>query len=155
MFGRFYAVRAVKTLVDALALCIVYCLAFFIRYEGWLAPDVTHAMLSFLPYVLLLKLICMGAFKVPSLSWRFASLLEPRLLFSLAMGSGLLCIWKLASEYPAASIPAGQHCRIPLSVLLIDLVLSFVGVVVLRLTVRLWSERFDRTRLAVPGHGKV
>src|SRR2546427_5913412 len=100
MFGRFYAVRAVKTLVDALALCIVYCLAFFIRYEGWLAPDVSDAMLSFLPYVLLIKLICMGAFNVPSLSWRFASLLEARLLLALVIGSGMLCMWKLASEYP-------------------------------------------------------
>ncbi len=141
MSARYQGIRLMKAGLDVLVLAAAYCLAFVMRFEGVLPEQEFTGLLVSLPLVVALKIVCFTALGVRRLSWRYVSLPEAKRIFtSLSFASGLLVGWRLVSALLGLSPAAGWY-NIPLGVVLIDLPLSFLGTIGLRLTLRTWAER--------------
>lgn len=142
MFRSRLSIKAGKTFLDLSVLGGAFCLAFVLRFERSLSDAVLEMMLLSLPLVLLTKVACFLAFGVRRLTWRYVSLREAkRILTSLTIAMltlaslrGLLSLW-------TAAPPLTHYATIPFGVLLIDLPLSFLGILGMRVVVRSWNER--------------
>jgi FlaA1/EpsC-like NDP-sugar epimerase len=139
-------VRAVKTAIDAVVLACAYSMAYGIRFEGRIPADDVELMVYSFPYVLALKQLFLVAHRVPSLTWRYTSLLEARrLLIALVGASTLLLAIKYLGQYWSRHSLTPFYVAIPLGVLLIDLLLSLAGMIGVRVMVRSFGERASRT----------
>src|SRR5438105_4304546 len=137
-----------KTVIDLAVLGVAYWLAFVIRFEGSVPPTETDVLLQSLPYVLLLKLVCLMALRVPSFTWRHVSLLEgQRLVIALTAASGILGIIRLLSGPSPADIPIGA--------LLVDYLLSILATIFLRTGTRWWDQWLRHHSLNGLGLAKV
>lgn len=151
-----------KALIDLFALNTVLCLAFLIRFEGIFPPGQWENMLAALLFVGPFKLLCCRLFGVHRLTWRYVSIDEAgRILVSLTLASELLVVWRLTVGWlhTDSSYWWGQ---LPLGVLLIDLPLSFLALIGLRIAARKWcrpvegsrrSTRSNRIRTLLVGAG--
>jgi FlaA1/EpsC-like NDP-sugar epimerase len=139
-----------KVLLDAAVLAGAFVLAFLTRFEFGLPVHMGKVLLTCLPCVVLLKLGSFALFGVTRLAWRYVSLVETtRILSAVTATSLLLALARLASEVLADTYGWAILFRIPLSVILIDLVLSFLGTIGTRVAARVWAERSEyRTRAA-------
>ncbi len=141
--------RVGKTVLD-LAVCAgAFCLAFAVRFEGWVvSADYAAAMWLALPTVLAVKLACLLAFRMPRRLWRYSGLREAQRVFAaLALAASAFFAWRLlAAPGPGLFLPADGRA-VPYGVPMIDLALSFLGLMGVRASVRLWLERAERRRL--------
>src|SRR5438309_123059 len=119
--------RVTKTASDLAILGVAYRLAFLIRFEGSVPSEIMDVLGQSLPYVLLLKLICLMAFHVPSLTWRHASMLEAQhLLVALSAASATIAVLRFFS----GSLGSPSHYdALPFGALLIDYLLSVLGTI--------------------------
>jgi FlaA1/EpsC-like NDP-sugar epimerase len=156
MFNLRYSLHVAKASLDALVLTTAYILAFLIVFEGLLPADVHSSLVRTLPLVILLKLICLGALKVPSMTWRYVSLPEVgNLLAALALGSTLLVVASVAGEWTGGSLPSPRSMNVPLGVVLTDFLLSVIGTTGFRVGVRLWRERKDRLSVGLVAKTRI
>jgi FlaA1/EpsC-like NDP-sugar epimerase len=140
-----HLVQAGKGLLDLGVVAGAFCLAFMLRFEGSLPPDFLRVMLFFLPYVLILKFICLTVAGSHRSSWRYVGLLDAQRIFlALAVASALLVAWRLSAEYVFAHYPSLRHDAVPLGVVVLDLPLCFLGIMGLRVGSRLLNERSER-----------
>src|SRR5205807_1395790 len=96
---------------------------------------------TWLPFVLGVKLLCLLAFGVRRLTWRYVSLFEVwRISLSLGLATLLLVGWRFSAGPLAGRFPEIDYDPIPLGVLCIDLLLGLLAVVGLRVTARLLDE---------------
>jgi FlaA1/EpsC-like NDP-sugar epimerase len=138
-----------KCLLDVAVLCGAYGLAFLIRFEGTVPACDLELLTHFAAYVVCLQVLCLAAFRVPSVSWRYAGLPEAERIWVALAAAG--CVFAAMKVVCADLIPAlatSGYGRIPFGVLVIDLVLSFLGVTGLRATIRLWVEWRQRRTAA-------
>ena len=142
-----HMVRSTKLGLDLAMLFAAYCLAFLIRFEGLLTVADSQVLVFSLPFVLVVKLLCLMVFRAPGRSWQYVGVLEARnLLAALSTATATLCIIIVLSRSSGSRLfRTGQ---IPLSVLLIDLSLGFSFTLGLRMAARLWTERAEWHRLA-------
>ncbi len=152
---RRFAVVA-KTALDVAVLSAAFCLAFLIRFEGSLSADYFRAMVLALPFVLAVKLLCFAALGVRRLTWRHVSLVEAKRIFvSLWAATVMLLALRLETEALYRLQPSLRSAQVPLSVLLMDLPLSFLGVMGMRVWFRAWVERSGRGAAAGRQRAKV
>jgi FlaA1/EpsC-like NDP-sugar epimerase len=138
--------RTQKTVLDVLAFTVAYYLAYAIRFEGRIPADAFDLLQRSLPWVLVLKVLCLVAYKIPGLTWRYTALPEARsLALATVTAGGLLGLLRLAPGFRG----------IPLGVLLIDALLGAAATIGLRLGARCWSEAQRRAALGAPGGGRV
>jgi FlaA1/EpsC-like NDP-sugar epimerase len=138
--------RAAKAALDVLVLSGAFGLAFMIRFEGSLPGDMAAAMIAALPWILGVKLLAFALFRVRRLTWRFIGLVEAQRIFTgLALASTVLVCWRLA-EPTVLQAYVPRYFQVPLAVLWIDLPLSFLGILGLRVVFRAWIERCQRAR---------
>src|SRR5713101_3779183 len=140
-----HVLRSTKLGLDLGMLCVAYWIAFLIRFEG-LPPDTDLQVLVFsLPFVLLVKFLCLAGFRVPGRSWRYVSVLEAKnLMAALSTATAILCLIVILTKASGGKLWTTPYGRIPLSVLLIDLSLSFTFALGMRVAIRLWTERAKR-----------
>src|SRR4051794_24637776 len=113
-----HLVRSCKAALDLAVLVTAFCLAFLIRFEGSLPQDMFELLLTSLPGVLTVKFLCLIAFGVRRLSWRYISLAEAkRLVTSLGFATTLLLIWRLVSGSTELGFLHSDH-PLPLGILL-------------------------------------
>src|SRR4051812_43955206 len=115
--------------LDIAVLCVAYYLAFLIC-EG--APPATcwgDLLSGSLLWVVALKAALLAALKVPRLTWRYISLIEARrIAVGLALASGLLVAWSLASAVPGGDPAGATWGKAPaVGVLVIDFALALLG----------------------------
>lgn len=144
-----HVLRSTKLGLDLGMLCVAYWLAFLIRFEG-LPPDTDLQILVFsLPFVLLVKFLCLAGFRVPGRSWRYVGVLEAKnLLAALSTATAILCLIVVLTKASGGKLWTTPYGRIPLSALLIDLSLSFTFALGMRVVIRLGTERAKRDRRA-------
>jgi FlaA1/EpsC-like NDP-sugar epimerase len=145
-----------KWAIDVSVLFLAYALAYVIRFEGPPGRDMVYCLVASLPFALALKLLCLAAYRVPRLTWRYVGLLEAqRVLAALGTATPILVgLRLLADRYGDLPVLDGLR-EVPLGVLAIDLALSYLGAMAARASVRLWQERLDRNRLNAGGVPRV
>jgi FlaA1/EpsC-like NDP-sugar epimerase/UDP-N-acetylmuramyl pentapeptide phosphotransferase/UDP-N-acetylglucosamine-1-phosphate transferase len=130
-----------KTLLDISTLASVYCLAFVIRFEGRIPAGMTGLMRKSLPFVIGVKLASMAACGLRRMAWRYVGLLEAKqIVLSLWLASSFLIALRLTCVHFTEAFSVARYGTIPLGVLLIDLLLTLIGILGLRVVIRLWTE---------------
>lgn len=132
-----------RVLLDVAVLTAAYVVAFQLRFDWAVPPAMTERMLVTLPLVVTAKLGLLFASGLHRRSWRYTSLRDAiRLYAALATAAlGLLVVRFVAvtesfgADVDVAAVPAG--------VVLIDFVLSFLGLAGLRAARRLQREQAE------------
>lgn len=130
--------REVQFFMDLSVLVIAFLLAWVLRFER-LPVD---ALLR-LPLVVLVQLAAMRACGIYSFIWRYIGLSELKSFFKAALSS-----FAIASAIMLAlrlGLPDSFHLlRVPISVVVLDTVLAFGGLLTLRIVRRMLYERFEQ-----------
>jgi hypothetical protein len=120
-------VRLAQFALDTSALIAAFLAAYLLRFEFALEPDELEALQQQLPWVVAIQLVALALFGVYRFIWRYIGMREIRAFLGAAAGS-------------AAPLLLGRFLlpenlsvwRIPLSVIVIDTLLAFGGVLGLR-----------------------
>jgi FlaA1/EpsC-like NDP-sugar epimerase len=121
--------------VDATLLAFGFLTAFYLRFELSLPPAQEHALLLWLPFLILLKILLLRLFGLYSITWSFVGIREfANILkaFSLA-----LFLTYFGNLYLRFFLP---HETIPRSVLLIDFILCTMLISAFRISKRIYLE---------------
>lgn len=139
--------RGVRYALDVLALSAAYWLAFLFRFEFRIPDAHADVLLLNWPFVLVIQFAFLELFGIPRMSWRYLNIRDAGLvLLSVASASALLVLLRLLHFVPIAS--GGM---VPLSVLAMDFILVYFGVVGLRATWRLRGEVQERSKRPAEG----
>lgn len=134
-FGfRFWVLSVVYILLLAASLC----LAFELRFDFALTHEAQKERMRFLGYVLVIKFCCLVLMRQMGSVMRYFSMPDlARLVAAMALSSAFLFILRFF-----------EHANLTLSrgVLLIDFLLSVIGLCALRLAFRIYQERITAAR---------
>lgn len=123
--GRY--ARQVQVLLDVGVVCLSVFLAYQIRFEGDLPPLFHKQMILVIPYLALTRLLLNVVFGVYRIIWRYISVYEVwKFVKACVVLSVVLLIvrWGYQGNNP--------YFRIPVSIIMMEFFLSFVGMVLLR-----------------------
>jgi FlaA1/EpsC-like NDP-sugar epimerase len=126
-------------LADVLLFASATVVAFALRFEGfeW-GPEYTRAALLYVLLVVPVKVFIAYQAGLYRRLWRYASSAELERLIVAAAAIGLVCFTIGAVLLPASGLVPG---RLPLSVLLLDTLLTALGLAMPRVAVRLLGRR--------------
>ncbi|MFL6227682.1 MAG: polysaccharide biosynthesis protein [Pyrinomonadaceae bacterium] len=129
--------------VDLSVLASSFALAYLLRFDFRVPSDELHRGLVQLPYVVLLQLVVLILAGVYTFIWRYVGLAEVRSFCAAAWWSSLaLLVLRL-------SLPeAVEEWRVPLSVIVMDAVFAFGGVLASRVVRRVLYEQGKQRRKA-------
>jgi FlaA1/EpsC-like NDP-sugar epimerase len=148
--------RLMPMLLDLLALAVAYCSAYLLRFEGAVPTAELEAMAYALPLVLVVQFLCLVAFDVPGSSWRYVSLLEAgRIGMALTLAAVLVLLWIASADIFGIWVPAILSAIPPRGVIIMGLVLGAMYLLGMRVAVRLWYERLERSRFGTVKTVKV
>ena len=138
--------RRVQVLIDLLICLISFTVAHLLRFDGWPYSPYDERFLDWLPYLLLARTGVNHLLGLYRRVWRYVSIPD---ITQLAVAIGIVSAVLLALRILAAnSIP---RLAVPISVIIIDFVLTLVGMLTARLSWRLTAERADRAEQSLPG----
>ncbi|MEW6186685.1 MAG: nucleoside-diphosphate sugar epimerase/dehydratase [Thermodesulfobacteriota bacterium] len=138
-FWSYFFTREIRFLVDVCVLCAAFVLAYLTRFEFRLSPKEIQALVVQLPLVVLIQFSLLFLCGAYSFFWRYFGLGEVRAFYKALGAASLFSLFfrlVLSDTY--------QPFRIPLSIIFIDLVLAFVGVIGVRILRRCLYERFEK-----------
>ena len=133
--------RPLQFVLDLTVLTFAFVAAYLLRFEFVLAPEEFGKLMAQLPLVLLIQFIALFVCGVYSFIWRYVGLADLWAFLKAGLGAGaVLIMMRLA-------LPESVfHWRVPYSIILMDMVFAFAGVVALRVVRRVVFERFERDR---------
>jgi len=136
--------RQAQFVLDISVLCVAFVVSYLLRFEFHLDPSQLQRLLAQLPLVVLIQIGALVLSGVYSFIWRYVGLAEMTAFVRAAFWSGLvLLIGRLA-------LPASlQIWRVPLSIILMDTLFAFAGVVTIRVLRRVLFERYEKKRRPV------
>ncbi len=135
--SHFY--RELQILLDVCVLAGAFALAYLLRYDFQLPEEAFQRALVQLPLVVLLQLVTVVLNRIHSFVWRYVGLSELSAFVKAALQSALpLVVLRLALPVTF------QSWRVPLSVIFIDTVLAFGGLLALRVARRVHYEHQER-----------
>jgi FlaA1/EpsC-like NDP-sugar epimerase len=136
--------KRLQVVVDALILTGAFLLAYLLRYEFWIPREELPALLHQLPYVVLLQIVALALMGVRTFVWRYVGMTELKAFIEAAAipATVMLLVRLLLSS-------AHQQWRVPLSIIVMDTVLAFGGVLGVRVLRRGLHEYSDRHAAAV------
>lgn len=138
--------RSVSRAIDLVVLSGAFWLAFLLRFDGAIPPSYIEQALFVWLYVVLLQYAGLLAFRVPSFAWRYVGLRETvRISLALTVPSSLILSFRLFGANWLLPSAYAHYLRVPIGVILINLVLAFLGITGVRALRRLTAER-DRSR---------
>ncbi len=135
--------RPVQFVFDVAVLALAFIVAYFLRFEFEITQVELHKMLAQLPLVVLIQFGALNLFGIYAFVWRYIGMAELKPFLKAAWWS-FLPIVLMRLGLPAAF---GQW-RVPLSIILMDTMLAFGGVLALRVLRRAMFERFEKERRA-------
>lgn len=141
--------RLAQHLLDVSVLCSALVLSYLLRFDFVLGANEAFRLLHQLPVVLVIQAACLWAFGARAFVWRYVGLPEAGVfLRAAAVSSAVLVTLRLG-------LPNSLHAyRVPLSIIFMDAVLGFGGVLGLRVLRRVVHERESR-RGRVAGVGST
>ncbi len=146
--------RPVQYVLDLIVLAAAFFVAYAIRFEFAIPPDILARSLQQLPVVVLIQFGTLSAFGIYFFIWRYVGIAEVH-AFTKAALVNLVPLLAMRFALPAAL----EAYRVPLSVVLLDTCLAFGGVLALRVTRRIHYETYERigdaARLAVTPRQRV
>jgi len=131
--------RQVQYLLDVAVLCAAFLVAYAIRFEFQIPPDRFRAAVAQIPLVILLQFAALSAFGAYAFIWRYIGLAET-LVFARAAVAATTPLLVMRLALPQTL----QDYRIPLSIIVMDALLGFGGVLGLRVLRRFMWERWER-----------
>ena len=141
---RFLRARVLQVLVDMFVMTMALVLAYGIRFEGLPPRLYINQFILVLPYLLLLRVGILFSFGVYRLVWRFINLRDlPRIVSATLAGAAVLVAARFVVEPLFAAVgfavnPA--YATVPWGVLVVEFVLTTVGIIAARATWRLAKE---------------
>lgn len=140
-------ILALRVALDLLVMTGAFWLAYLFRFEFSIPRIVVAGAVLYWPIVLVAHYAGLLAFRVTRLSWRYLNMRDSvHVLAGVFAPTALLVLLRLTRVLPTFS---GGH--IPLSVLAMNFVLLFLGLVGVRASRRLWAEGRDRRKLETQG----
>ena len=141
--------RRTQFAMDLLVLAAAFWLAYLLRFDFYILHDNFLFALRQFPYVVLVQFVGLIIAGVYSFIWRYVGMGEVKAFLKAAYLSLLpLAIVRLG-------VPANYHqWRVPLSIILIDTVLAFGGVLGLRVLRRALYERYERQSRTARANGQ-
>jgi FlaA1/EpsC-like NDP-sugar epimerase len=138
--------RALQTVTDAVVLSAALWLAFQLRFDWRVPPDMFRRFLLTWPYVVTLQYVLLALLGIPRFSWRYIGLREATRIFgATAIGSVVLgAVRVLANLLPLDGI--GRHLYLPFGVIAIDLALALIATVGVRVVRRITAENAEVRR---------
>jgi FlaA1/EpsC-like NDP-sugar epimerase len=135
VLGKIYR-RSLALACDAAIFVFAFALAYLIRFEGNPPYGAWRQLALLLPYLTLGRLACNHLFGVYRISWRFVSMRDiPRIALSIVVVSVLLLGLRFG-------LPVGyESARVPLSVIAVEGLLGFLGILGVRVARRSFVER--------------
>ena len=135
--------------VDLTVLAASFALAYLLRFDFHVPADELHRGLIQLPYVVLVQLLALILAGVYTFIWRYVGLAEVKSFCAAAWWSSLAFVL-LRLGLPEAT----EEWRVPFSVILMDAVFAFGGVLAARVVRRVVYEQGEKRRkAALPGNG--
>lgn len=138
-----FAARRLPLLLDLLILSAAFAVSYLLRFDFRLSDaDLSRVALQ-LPAAVLIQFGALVLTGGRSFLWRYVGMLELKAFLKAALFSALLmlALWAAAPEH-------WQGGRVPLSVLIMDVLLAFGGVFGLRVLWRAFSERNEELERA-------
>jgi FlaA1/EpsC-like NDP-sugar epimerase len=155
--------RGLQVVLDVAVLSLAYWLAFLFRFEYAIPRAWMDVLLITWPYVVVLQYASLAFFGVPRMSWRYVSIRDAaRVAYAVAAAAAIMVATRLG--LPAVGATRLEVVVVPLGVLAMDLVLSFVMLVGVRAMRRLQGEAqerrlrdagMQRTRVLLIGAGQA
>lgn len=127
--------------LDLVALSLAFILSYNLRFEFSVSGPELHKMLVQLPMVVLIQFGALNFFGIYAFVWRYIGMTELRPFLKAAWWSFLpvlLLRLGLTEDFGA--------WRVPLSIILMDTIVAFGGVLGLRVLRRALFERFEKER---------
>ncbi|MCM3874357.1 MAG: polysaccharide biosynthesis protein [Pyrinomonadaceae bacterium] len=128
--------RQAQFTLDTVVLVLAFMLAYLLRFDFVISERETQHMLYQLPFVLLLQLMLLWFAGIYAFVWRYVGMAEVKAFLTAALWSALPMI-ALRTWLPEQLQPA----RVPLSIIVMDTVIAFGGVLGLRVLRRAVYER--------------
>ncbi len=138
--------RRTQFLLDLSALGAAFVLAYLLRFDFAIPARSREYLLVQLPLVVLVQFAALLLVRIYNLVWRYVGIREVEAFARAALYSTLpllLLRIGLPDDY--------QAWRVPLSVILMDAVLAFGGLLSLRVLRRMLYERYERDQGALRG----
>lgn len=138
--------REVQYLLDVLVLAAAFCLAYALRFDFRIPESYLERGLIQLPAVVLLQLTAILVTGIHRFVWRYVGLTEVRSFLHAALYAGTpLVLLRLG-------LPESlDHWQVPLSVILMDSLLAFGGILGMRVLRRTLYEHYERERRFADG----
>lgn len=136
--------RALDVIVLSLALGISYLLRFDLTIPSEEVPNLALQ----LPYVVLIQLSILSSSGVYAFIWRYVGLAETK-IFLRGILLAAVPVTLLRFFLPAAA----QGFRVPLSIIVIDAILAFGGLLGMRVLRRIVYEQYERRRHVMTSNG--
>ena len=131
--------RKVQFGLDLSMFVAAFVLAYMLRFEFAPSSEQWQAALIQLPYVILLQFVTLFVFGAYSFVWRYIGLAELG-AFLKAAGLSFLVLVLIRLTMPGFL----QFLRVPLSIILLDTMLAFGGVLSLRVLRRVLYEHYEK-----------
>jgi FlaA1/EpsC-like NDP-sugar epimerase len=132
--------------LDLAALTAAHYVAFVLRFEGIETNSVLGIFVYSLPLALLVQYLSLVVCNVPEQSWHFISLHEVRrIIAAMFISTGVLAAFTYVRDVLQPVVPNIGLAIPPRGVVLIDLFIGMLALLGLRLAVRLWYERHQRS----------
>ena len=145
--ARRHLVQNGKVLLDLSVLGMAFYLAILIRFEGVVPSHLVEWLPLTLPLVVLVQVACLASFGTRRSSWRYVSLSDAQRFFAALGLAGVVVPtlrWTAGPFLDRLSL--FRLDAVPLGVILMDVPLSFLAILGLRVGGRLWGEYSRRTR---------
>jgi FlaA1/EpsC-like NDP-sugar epimerase/lipopolysaccharide/colanic/teichoic acid biosynthesis glycosyltransferase len=141
--SRGLSLRHVQYLLDLFLLAAAFGLSYLLRFDFKLDQRVRTELFAQLPWVLLLQSGALLLAGVHRFIWRYVAIREARHFVDAALWSGLaLVLFRLFDPFSI------QAMRIPISVIIMDTVFGFCGVLALRVVRRISYEQERREEVS-------
>lgn len=150
--------RTGQHLLDIAVLALAFGVAFLLRFDGVPPHQMVKRFLFLLPYVVGLQFAVLYGFGVPRYAWRFVGLREAATVAQgMAVSAAVFTLARVVSGAHMGTFGWLQYALMPYGVIVIDMAVAFLGVVGVRVTWRLWTERKSRRRrmLSAPAQSRT
>jgi len=145
--SRPIVLRSAQIVIDLAVLSAALWAALLLRFEGDVPLQMFKRVLFLWPYVAAFQYALLAVLGVPRYSWRYIGLREAVRIFGALGASGVVLLGaRLIAANFAATSGYGQYTHLPIGVVVFDLVLGFMGLIGVRATRRLFTERAQALR---------
>lgn len=143
--------RVAQLGLDTFVLAASFCIAYLLRFDFAIPVEHHRNIAHQLPYVVVLELLALWYFGVYRFIWRYIGMAEMKaFIVSGAAATTPLLVIRLAVVWPALAV-----WRVPLSVIMINGGMAFLGVLGLRVLRRALYELSERSTTAPPRPSKA